>query len=42
MFVTQTSTPQKGGLEKSDELEADADDPIDLGDTPYLHHDDEE
>ncbi|KAM6498924.1 hypothetical protein JOM56_006872 [Amanita muscaria] len=29
-------TPEKGGLE------ADADDVIDLDDTPYLHHDDEE
>jgi hypothetical protein len=40
--MTPNLTSEKGGLKISDELEADADDPIDLDDTPYLHHDDEE
>ena len=42
MSMTPTSTPEKGRLETSDELEADADDLIDLDDTPYLQHNDEE
>ncbi|KAF8808660.1 hypothetical protein BYT27DRAFT_7188627 [Phlegmacium glaucopus] len=42
IFMTPTSTPEKGMLMTSDELEADADDPIDLDDTPYLQHDEEE
>ncbi|KIL58496.1 hypothetical protein M378DRAFT_86420 [Amanita muscaria Koide BX008] len=41
MSMTAYLTPEKEGLDKSDELEADADDPIDLDDNYYLHHDDE-
>ena len=40
--MAMSMTPEKGGLKKSDESEADADDLIDLDDTPYLHHGDEE
>jgi len=42
MSMTPTSTLEKGMLKTSDKLEADADDLIDLDDTPYLQHNDEE
>ncbi|KAM6490616.1 hypothetical protein JOM56_013959 [Amanita muscaria] len=41
MSMTPYLTPEKEGLDKSAELEADADDPIDLDDNHYLHQDDE-
>lgn len=42
MSMTPNLTSEKGGLMKINELEADANDPIDLDDTRYLHHDDED
>jgi hypothetical protein len=44
MSMTPNLTPEKGGSKKSDELEADADPPIDVDDSPFPpgHHDDEE
>lgn len=44
MSMTPNSTPEKGRSKKSDELEADADPPIDVDDNPLFpgHHDDEE
>jgi hypothetical protein len=42
MSMSPNLTSEKGALKKSDGLEADGDDPIDLDDTPYLHYNDEQ
>ena len=42
MSMTPTSTPENGMLKTSDELGADADDAINVDDTFYFQHDDEE
>ena len=41
MSMFPSGTPEWEGLKKSDELQADGDDLIDLDDSPYLDSDDE-
>ena len=41
-YILETAMSMSQNLTKSDELEADGDDPIDLDDSPYLHSDDEQ
>jgi len=42
MSMYPNLTPERGALEKSDELEANGDDPFDVDDSPHRDSDDEE
>jgi hypothetical protein len=41
-YILEMAMSMTPNLKKSDGLEADADDPIDVDDTPYLHNDDDD